>query len=489
MGRLDPSIPGYKLRQTGAEIQSILDAVSLLSGNEVKQLRELIDDIRDMDSTDNDDDLGAQLINGMVKKKDVQQTVNDNTTYPPTSGAVKSAIDTHKNKAELDHPQSSVKEHHLANNIISSSKIKEGAVGKAKLSQDVKAMLDNAYDKVKLDSYISTLSKAPKHCLSDLNRHSSSEDFYFDLDNIVSSIDQYFILKNDTGYDFSASNPIWYNVDYGWYPDKSLLSGKTYLCIFRDFIDTGDGVIQNGTFDVVCEMGSDIIDLMTTSKGWNGTWKYGTELTHTSGQVSSDEISNVKAGDFYLNSETYSVYHTDNGTHWLYVGNLNGGIDGLDSPKFTGEPKAPTPAVTNNSNQLATTEFVRNAIDTYSGSNSTGGTTGIKTFKLSECSTFIGQDGLYTTPDVAIGQIFLLKNDTNESFNYFTQHDEYGNCLSEPIPAGETRVCVITDLCYGGAEVHNGYVWVLPVGGASISSLLSEITALKNRVKALEDNA
>ena len=37
------------------------------------------------------------------------------------------------------------------------------------------------------------------------------------------------------------------------------------------------------------------------------------------------------------------------------------------SPTFTGTPNAPTPATTNNTTQIATTAFVRNAIDAYGG--------------------------------------------------------------------------------------------------------------------------
>ena len=45
----------------------------------------------------------------------------------------------------------------------------------------------------------------------------------------------------------------------------------------------------------------------------------------------------------------------------------------LASPSFTGIPTAPTATTTNNSAQIATTEFVRNAIIRYaSGGDNTG---------------------------------------------------------------------------------------------------------------------
>lgn len=115
------------------------------------------------------------------------------------------------------------------------------------------------------------------------------------------------------------------------------------------------------------------------SKG--GIWHYGEVLTHTA-NLSTPVINNsvdANVGDFYLNSNTFSVYFCvgdDNGNHnWLYIGNLTGSFDysnyaSIDSPNFTGTPTAPTPSVSNNSRQVATTEYVRSAIDKYaSGDN------------------------------------------------------------------------------------------------------------------------
>lgn len=115
------------------------------------------------------------------------------------------------------------------------------------------------------------------------------------------------------------------------------------------------------------------------SKG--GIWHYGEVLTHTA-NLSTPVINNsvdANIGDFYLNSNTFSVYFCvgdDNGNHnWLYIGNLTGSFDysnyaSINSPNFTGTPTAPTPSLSNNSRQVATTEYVRSAIDKYaSGDN------------------------------------------------------------------------------------------------------------------------
>ena len=120
-------------------------------------------------------------------------------------------------------------------------------------------------------------------------------------------------------------------------------------------------------------------ELNGMSKG--GIWHYGEVLTHTA-NLSTPVINNsvdANVGDFYLNSNTFSVYFCvgdDNGNHnWLYIGNLTGSFDysnyaSINSPNFTGTPTAPTPSVSNNSRQVATTEYVRSAIDKYaSGDN------------------------------------------------------------------------------------------------------------------------
>lgn len=120
-------------------------------------------------------------------------------------------------------------------------------------------------------------------------------------------------------------------------------------------------------------------ELNGMSKG--GIWHYGEVLTHTA-NLSTPVINNsvdANVGDFYLNSNTFSVYFRvgdDNGNHnWLYIGNLTGSFDysnyaSINSPNFTGTPTAPTPSLSNNSRQVATTEYVRSAIDKYaSGDN------------------------------------------------------------------------------------------------------------------------
>lgn len=119
-------------------------------------------------------------------------------------------------------------------------------------------------------------------------------------------------------------------------------------------------------------------ELNGMSKG--GIWHYGEVLTHTA-NLSTPVINNsvdANVGDFYLNSNTFSVYFCvgdDNGNHnWLYIGNLTGSFDysnyaSINSPNFTGTPTAPTPSLLNNSRQVATTEYVRSAIYKYASND------------------------------------------------------------------------------------------------------------------------
>ena len=51
----------------------------------------------------------------------------------------------------------------------------------------------------------------------------------------------------------------------------------------------------------------------------------------------------------------------------IIYGLLNKAKANLDSPAFTGTPTAPTPATTDNTTKLATTEFVRSFVATLKG--------------------------------------------------------------------------------------------------------------------------
>ena len=98
MGKVNLAVEGYKLRQTGEQVQKILDAVELLNIGDTKELLELLKDIKEYDNSDDEQDIGHQLVNAlnnMVSEKEVQTGVN-NSTYPPSSQAVKTAKRTRR---------------------------------------------------------------------------------------------------------------------------------------------------------------------------------------------------------------------------------------------------------------------------------------------------------------------------------------------------------------------------------------------------------
>ena len=84
----------------------------------------------------------------------------------------------------------------------------------------------------------------------------------------------------------------------------------------------------------------------------------------------------------------------------ITYGLLNKAKANLDSPAFTGTPTAPTPATTDNSNKLATTEFVRSFVATLKG------------FYLGVTTTTL-VDEVTTNPDVVINGETVTAQDGN----------------------------------------------------------------------------
>lgn len=84
----------------------------------------------------------------------------------------------------------------------------------------------------------------------------------------------------------------------------------------------------------------------------------------------------------------------------IIYGLLNKAKANLDSPAFTGTPTAPTPATTDNSNKLATTEFVRSFVATLKG------------FYLGVTTTTL-VDEVTTSPDVVINGETVTAQDGN----------------------------------------------------------------------------
>lgn len=296
MGNVDVSLTNmaYPLKQTGAEIQRILNAVDELSDERVQELLDIVAEIKAYDGDDDDESVAAQLtniFNNAVMENEVRKQVDNNVTYPPTSKAVMDALTNHANGTSYKHANGSIKAEQLANNSVTTSKIYNGSVTTDKLgngSVTAAKLMDNAVTTAKLGDNSVTTSKIS---------------------------------------------------------DGSVTEDK----------------INKNTKEKI-----DKITSIETLVNKGGKWHYGTDVKHTENAVKVS-VTNAKSGDFYYNTQLHHVYYTDNGENWYHIGNLKGSINEsvwakLDSPKFTGEPKAPTPESTNNSKQIATTEFVHKAI-------------------------------------------------------------------------------------------------------------------------------
>lgn len=174
-------------------------------------------------------------------------------------------------------------------------------------------------------------------------------------------------------------------------PDDDVVVGGSELLLNVPATDLGNILVKNEGITYTTPIIGDIDDMEinadTLIEAINylngnipngGTWHYGDKLTHTENAKPVTLNVGAKAGDFYLNIQHFYVYYTQNGNDWTYIGNLTGSVDTskwapINSPVFTGAPMAPTATTTNNSAQIATTEFVRNAIDKYaSGGDNTG---------------------------------------------------------------------------------------------------------------------
>ena len=483
MGKVNLAVEGYKLRQTGEQVQKILDAVELLNIGDTKELLELLKDIKEYDNSDDEQDIGHQLVNAlnnMVSEKEVQTGVN-NSTYPPSSQAVKTAIadearireiqdnqlaqDLHTEtgaringdrqlRSEISQAEnrlssviSQVREDTTLDDSLSLSSVKgvkNQVIARAineinkllyRRTKEIKTYplrVTQPFDlKFKCTSYDYSLVPRGTWTCSDiediykyitydgnsLSKHSADvmrvssiavsdsylEDnqfeVYIDINLNPNDIDNY-----PVGALMSAdSQQVYYNngiYPYPTYPYVMFQNNSRIRVALGCIVLPDDGVVVGGselTLSVpaadlgeiqqmidtigepivgdISELGANetiIGKLMKLPSG--GTWHYGTELTHTQETVQNNSIKAVK-GDFYLNTEHFHVYYTQNGTgDWIYIGNLRGSVDtskwaSINSPNFTGVPTAPTPSTTNNSTQIATTEFVRDAIEQFGEDN------------------------------------------------------------------------------------------------------------------------
>ena len=155
------------------------------------------------------------------------------------------------------------------------------------------------------------------------------------------------------------------------------------------------------------------------------------ELQNAVIQNLATDPSNGLPGQIYYNT-TIGKYKYFNGTQWKEIGDE--GYAPLNSPAFTGVPTAPTPNAGTSTTQIATTEFVSNAIrDLVNamlfkgtiGTNGTAGTT-LPTSEVRIGDTYkIITDGTYAGQAAKVGDMFIATA-TTPTWAYVPSGDDEG---------------------------------------------------------------
>lgn len=492
MGRVDIRQEAYLFQQTSAQIQRILDAVQFLNSSEVKELIELLKDIKNIDKTDDGQSIGTQLLNELEKKlyiSDIQTELND-SAYPLQTKTVKNIVNSLNDMIETVDNKVDTSAATIEASI--NDKINTEATARQSTDISLSAQIEQLKKDTKLDDALSPYSsngvknKSITQAINDLKdvlykKETVGGDFVIevepftlpftcisygyngaptgawrcdDLSDLYSSISLNGHSLEKHPFDAMAVNDIIVSDNYleddGWeicidinlnpndydaYPVGSVRGyhteeifnySRTYPYIANvtnsyirvalgsvilpdDNVTVGGSIVNLGVGkgvlsgttkietlytapiigdidDLAVEADTliDAINNISSNMTSGGVWHYGTALKHTANLGDSVTNNTIEGdvGDFYLNKNTFAVYFCvgddKNNHNWLYIGNLTGSFDyskyaALDSPNFTGIPTAPTPAVTNNSGQIATTEYVRDAIDKYGGSGTGGG--------------------------------------------------------------------------------------------------------------------
>lgn len=176
-----------------------------------------------------------------------------------------------------------------------------------------------------------------------------------------------------------------------------------------------------------------------------------------------------ESGGIYINGQM--IWHTGNDgagsglDAGLFCGRLISWFAGIDSPSFTGTPRAPTPAQGNSDTLLATTAFVGRAQATNSGVVQFVGSGDLSAADVGKTVILGGTGGTLTLPAGAN----LL---TNGFFNIFAQGGSWtvqtsnGDVISIGTSTNGTAVTSFgmsgSDFC--GIEWHGGGSWLVSSG-------------------------
>ena len=429
MAHIDLKKDAHIFIQTGVTIQNLLNLVQSFETNELEELRDLINVIKDIDTNDDNADFKQQLINAInnaVMENEVVDTLDKDSTYPPQATTVRKALNgiTDKIAQIVKNVQDETQERQNNDSSLNTLISTETSERKSDV-QSINETLSSKADKTTLygagiSTHTITHSLEKADLIISINTSYGNGYVTIDGETVKNKIlmDGLTIQSESISATFSAEKGeegekyinLLYSTETGKLdlevteqpePGNFAKMDVTYMKatisemyarrMYFDGLNTLTSLAtknKNSFLEAINELvASDTsinnsigtIKKQLENTTTTGIWHYGTLLTHTTNvnDVANNDIS-ANVGDFYLNSNTFSVYFCvgDNkGNHnWLYIGNLAGSFDysnyaSVNSPHFTGTPTAPTPSVLNNSRQVATTEYVRSAIDKYASGN------------------------------------------------------------------------------------------------------------------------
>ena len=173
---------GYTLKQTGEQIQAILDALEILSTSELRELLELLQQIDDGDGID--ESVGQELLGLLGKigddiktnKKAIEDEAwireNQDNQFAQDlhseTGArinadsqLRGEMTSHASASPIDHPDGSITSDKLANGAVTSTKLAGSAVTEG-------AIASGAVSSIKLSSSV----------INDINGKLGQTEFY-----------------------------------------------------------------------------------------------------------------------------------------------------------------------------------------------------------------------------------------------------------------------------------------------------------------------
>lgn len=429
MAHIDLKEDAHIFIQAGVTIQNLLNLIQSFETNELEELRDLIAAIKDIDTNDDNADFKQQLLNvfdNAVMEDEVVDTLDKDSTYPPQATTVRKALNgiTDKIAQIVKNVQDETQERQNNDSSLNTLISTETSERKSDV-QSINETLSSKADKTTLygtgiSTHTITHSLEKADLIISINTSYGNGYVTIDGETVKNKIlmDGLTIQSESISATFSAEKGeegekyinLLYSTETGKLdlevteqpePGNFAKMDVTYMKatisemyarrMYFDGLNTLTSLAtknKNSFLEAINELvASDTsinnsigtIKKQLENTTTTGIWHYGTLLTHTTNvnDVANNDIS-ANVGDFYLNSNTFSVYFCvgDNkGNHnWLYICNLAGSFDysnyaSVNSPHFTGTPTAPTPSVSNNSRQVATTEYVRSAIDKYASGN------------------------------------------------------------------------------------------------------------------------